>query len=116
MATYQTVIFDELIKGSGYNGSVIKIYTDSSRTVAVDLTGCSITANLKQSPKSIAQATWATEDDTITISGDDNNFVTLHARNMDVPIGQYFMDVDILFPSGINKINLRIGWKIIDKY
>lgn len=116
MATYQTITFPDTIKGSGFNGYVFKFYSDSAYTTAIDLTGCTITANLRQTPKSIAQATWTTEDDTITITGAGDNFVTLTERNMNVPIGQYYMDLDILFPSGINKTYVRIMWRIIDEY
>lgn len=116
MATYQTVTFDTIIKGSGFNGYVFKFYTDALHTLPIDLTGCTITADLRQTPKAIAQAKWSTEDSTITITGTDDNFVTLVARNINVPVGKYYMDLDILFPSGINKTYVRILWEIIEEY
>lgn len=116
MATYQTIALKDLISGAYFDSQRIKIYTDAAYTLPVDLTGCTITARLRDSEKSPPKEVWTTENNTITITGTDDNFVNLIGRNISAKAGQYYMDLDILFPSGVNRTWLRIALKIIAPY
>jgi len=116
MATYQTIAFKDLIKGAYFDAQRLKIYTDAAYTLPVDLTGCVISCRLRQTEKSSPKEIWTTENGTITITGADDNFVNLLGRNINADAGQYYMDLDILFPSGINRTWLRIMWKIVAPY
>lgn len=116
MASYQEVTFASIIKGSFFDNQRFKLYSDSAYTLPIDLTGCTIKAQLRTTPKSPPQYTWSTEDDTITISGTDNNFVNLIGTNLDINPGQYYSDIDITFPSGAVRTYIRFKLTILDEY
>lgn len=113
MATYQTINVSEMISGTKWDGLQITLYSDDAQTVPIDLDGCTVLFELKATAKAITQSTWSTSDSSITITGADNNIITLVGRNMNIPANQYLGDIDITFPNGDNRTWFRVNMKIL---
>lgn len=114
MATYQNISLSDVIRGSYWDGLTITLYSSESPQVPIDLTGCVITYQIKLNGTIAAYAAqWTTDDNTITITGADNNELNIIGRNMNIPVGSYVGDIDILFTDGKNRTWFRTTQNII---
>lgn len=116
MATYQTITIPELISGTKWDGLQITLYSDTEQTLPIDLTGCTISLQLRQSAKASPQASWSTTDNTITITGADDNIITIVGRNMSLESGDYIGDIDVIFDNGDLRSWFRLKFKVIPSF
>jgi len=71
-----------------------------ANTVAVNLTGCTITIQVRKTAAATSiDLTLSTADSTITIGGVSSNQITLN-KKVTIAAGSYLYDMNVLFPSG----------------
>lgn len=69
-------------------------------TTPVDLTGCTIVIQVRQTPSSATvDLTLSTANSSISIGGLNRNQITLN-KKVDVAAGSYVYDMNVTFPSG----------------
>jgi len=85
------------------NDTWSQVFTISANSVAVNLTGCTITIQVrKTSSASTIDLSLSTADSSITIGGASYNQITLN-KKVTIAAGSYLYDMNISFPSGIVK-------------
>lgn len=69
-------------------------------TTPVDLTGCTIVIQVRQTPSSAnVDLTLSTANSSISIGGLNRNQITLN-KKVDISAGSYVYDMNVTFPSG----------------
>jgi hypothetical protein len=85
------------------NDTWSQVFTITSNTVAVNLTGCTISIQVrKTAAASTIDLSLSTTDSSITIGGTSNNQITLK-KIVNIAAGNYFYDMKVTFTSGIVK-------------
>ena len=82
------------------NDTWAQVFAILANNVAVNLTGCTITIQIrKTATASSIDLTLSTADSTITIGGASSNQITLN-KKVTIAAGSYLYDMNVLFPSG----------------
>jgi len=85
------------------NDSWSQIFTIIADSVPVNLTGCTITIQVRKTASaSTIDLTLSTSDSSITIGGVSNNQITLN-KKVTIAAGSYLYDMNVSFPSGVVK-------------
>jgi hypothetical protein len=82
------------------NDTWSQVFQILANNVAVNLTGCVITIQVRKTASaSTIDLTLSTADSSITIGGASNNQITLN-KKVTIAAGSYLYDMNVLFPSG----------------
>lgn len=82
------------------NDTWSQVFTITSNTVAVNLTGCTIVIQVRKTASaSTIDLSLSTTDNSITIGGTNNNQITLK-KVVNIAAGNYLYDMNVTFPSG----------------
>jgi hypothetical protein len=82
------------------NDTWSQVFQILANNVAVNLTGCTITIQVRKTASaSSIDLTLSTADSTITIGGASSNQITLN-KKVTIAAGSYLYDMNVLFPSG----------------
>jgi hypothetical protein len=85
------------------NDSWSQIFTIIADSVPVNLTGCTITIQVRKTASaSTIDLTLSTADSTITIGGASFNQITLN-KKVTIAAGSYLYDMNVSFPTGVVK-------------
>jgi hypothetical protein len=85
------------------NDTWSQVFTITSNTVAVNLTGCTIVIQVRKTASaSDIDLSLTTADSSIVIGGASSNQITLK-KIANIAAGNYFYDMNVTFPSGIVK-------------
>jgi len=82
------------------NDTWSQVFQILANNVAVNLTGCTITIQVRKTASATSiDLTLSTADSTITIGGASSNQITLN-KKVTIAAGSYLYDMNVLFPSG----------------
>lgn len=101
-------------RGDTFNGHTFEI---SQNSEPVDFTDADILIQFKATPQSKAVLQWSTDDDSITISGDDNNVINMASKTgdeMDIPAGTYKYDIQVVLSNGVTNTYVKGSMKIVN--
>lgn len=85
------------------NDTWSQVFSILANSVAVNLTGCTITIQVrKTATASSIDLTLSTSDSSITIGGTSFNVITLN-KKVTISAGSYLYDMNVSFPSGVVK-------------
>jgi len=116
MAQFGTYNPKSIIAGAYYSGAQIVLWSDTARTIPIDLSGCTITMALKktwQQPVVFEFSTIPGKDGQIVLTDAVNGVFNIIGTNMNIEPYTYVLDISFLFYSGENKKYIRGTWVIV---
>jgi len=104
--------FPSHIKGDTFNGV---LFTLELNGVPIDLTNCILTMDLRLTKAGVSVERFTSvADEHITISSPPTlGTFTFNNQIISVNAGDYFYDIQLVFPDGIIKTYISGRWKII---
>lgn len=109
-----TFNFPKHKRGDTFDGFAFRL-TQNGGT-PIDFTGATILIQFRKKPDGDIVLEWKTSDGSITIAGNQINMLAKTGAQMDVASGTYKYDINVLFPTNVNKTYIEGEMQIVDDY
>ena len=105
--------FPKHISGDTWDG--INTITLKSRGLSIDLSNCIINIQVRSYTNLASPVVFefSTLDNSILIISPIDGIINIPSQIIDIPVGNYKYDLQIIFPSGIKKTYLTGNWEIL---
>lgn len=106
----ETYNFKPHVKGDTFKGCR---FTLKVNDIPLDLTNCQIRMHLRTNPLHSNKYELSTSNNKITIIDAANGIFEIPQQIIDIPAGNYYYDIEILFPNGNVKTYINGHFEII---